>query len=186
MNATTPCRPSVRRLHPWEIEAARIVFGDNLDYDQVRVHECTTWTDQIDKIGRRLKRMPPLETHNALTLGNHCYFPVRLPDHPVGVDHPDHYKLCWLIHEITHAWQYQKLGWRYLAMALQAQFTGKAAAYDFGQEEGLKKRRKDGWSLKKFNLEQQGDIARSYYERIQRGQDISEWQPYVEDFQRLG
>jgi hypothetical protein len=179
------CKPSVRSLYAWETEEARRVFGSGLRYDAVRIHECTTWTNSIDRVGRRLKGLKPLKHgHNALTLGNHCYFPIRLPENFLPAGHPEHYKLGWLIHELTHVWQYQHMGWNYLIKAVGAQMREKAKAYDFGQEEGLKSRKRDGWTLRKFNLEQQGDIARTYYERICRGEDVTHWQDFIDDLKR--
>jgi len=184
MTTAGPCPPTVRPLYGWEIEEARRVFGSRLDYSAVRIHECNPWPDRIDKIGRKLKGMPLLEdSHNAITLGNHCIFPIRLLDHLVDYHHPEHYKMGWLIHELTHAWQYQQLGWAYLTEALKAQFRGKAGAYDFGNETGLDQRRHEGFLITTFNLEQQGDIARSYYERLVRGEDTGAWRPYIADLQ---
>jgi hypothetical protein len=184
MEQTSQCKPSVRTMYSWEIQEARKVFASGMRYEPVRIHECTTWTNTMDRLGRRLKGMPPVEVNNALTLGNHCYFPIKLLDQEVPVGHPENYKLGWLIHELTHAWQFQHLGWSYLWMALSAQFRQKGAAYNFEGEDGLKKRRREAWTLQKFNLEQQGDIARSYYERVSRGLDVEAWQPFVEEFQK--
>jgi hypothetical protein len=171
-------------MYGWEIEEARKVFGDGLSYPPVRIHECHTWTNTMDRLGRKLKGMPAADVNNALTLGNHCYFPVKLLDQLVPIGHAEHYKLSWLIHELTHAWQYQHIGWRYLWLALSVQFRQKEAAYDFQGEDGLKMRRRDLWTLQKFNLEQQGDIARSYYDRISRGLDVSAWQPFIDEFRK--
>lgn len=184
MGDETDCKPSARPLYGWEAAEARRVFGDRLRYEDIRIHECTNWTNLIDRVGRRLRGMPPPKNHNALTLGNHCYFPVKLLDNPVPANHPEFYKLGWLIHELTHAWQYQQMGWSYLTQALLTQFREKGLAYDFGQADGLKKVRKDGGGLKKFNLEQQGDIARSYYDRLCRGEDVTDWQPYIEEIRK--
>jgi hypothetical protein len=184
MSETDPCKRSVRPMYAWEIDEARKVFAAALDYERVRIHECNTWTNAMDRLGRKLKRMPPEDVNNALTLGNHCYFPVKLLGELVPSNHPDHYKLGWLIHELTHAWQFQHIGWRYLWLALSAQFRQKDSAYDFGSEDGLKKRHREAWTLQKFNLEQQGDIARTYYERLSYGQDVTAWLPYVEELQK--
>jgi hypothetical protein len=185
MTSTPVDRPSVRPLYGWEIEEARKVFASALDYERVRIHENSTWTNAIDRLGRRLKGLPPIESHNAVTLGNHCYFPIRLLDQFAPVGHPENYKLGWLIHELTHAWQFQRLGWRYLYLALSAQLRQKGNAYNFDGEDGLKKRRREAWTLQKFNLEQQGDIARTYYDRVCRGFDVSAWQPFIDEFQNL-
>lgn len=185
MDANVFNRPTVRPLYDWEIHEAREVFGDGLRYEEVRIHENNPFPNAIDRLGRRLKGMAVVEaSNNAVTLGNHCYFPVRLLDKLVDPTDPDYYKIPWLIHELTHVWQYQRLGWSYLAQALTAQFREKAAAYDFGSDTGLQKRRKDGWTLRKFNLEQQGDIARGYYERKRLGQDVSNWQPFIDELRK--
>lgn len=177
------CKPSKRSLYAWEIEEARRVFASQLDYSAVRIHECNLLPDRINGVGSRLKGLPPPETHNAITLGNHIYFPVRLLETPVRLDHPEHYKICWLVHELTHAWQYQHLGWRYLAMALKAQFREGVNAYNFGGEDGLLERLAQGARFLDFNLEQQGDIARSYYERLVRGQDTRAWNGLIAEVQ---
>ncbi len=184
MADTSTGEPTVRPMYDWEIAEARKVFAGGLIYTHIRIHECTSWTNAMDRLGRKLKGMPPADVNNALTLGNHCYFPIRLLDQAVPVGHPENYKLGWLIHELTHAWQYQHLGWRYLWLALSAQFRQKGAAYNFDGEDGLKKRHRDAWTLQKFNLEQQGDIARTYYDRLSHGLDVSAWLPYVEEFQK--
>ena len=111
-----------RLLYTWEVAEARRVFGDGLDYSRVWIHECNPMPDRLDRFGkwlRRQKRDP--HAHNAITLGNHCHFPVRLPEQLVMIGHPEYYKVGWLMHELTHAWQYQQLGWKYLWLALLAE-----------------------------------------------------------------
>jgi hypothetical protein len=179
------CRPTVRRLLAWEIQEARRVFQDQLNYDAVRVHECTTWPDRINRIGTWIKRMPPSDRHNAITLGNHCYFPVPLLKEPIGPNNDRLELFSWLIHELTHVWQYQKMGWRYLVLALQAQVREGAEAYKFGDENGLIEAFSLGRKFSDFNLEQQGDIVRYYYERIARGQNVGAWEPFIAQLQGI-
>ena len=175
--------PQVRPLYIWEIQEAWRVFGSSLDYEHVRVHEGVRWTYMADRIGSWMKRTPYSGAPKALTLGYHCYFPLNLPATPVAIAHPDHYKMSWLIHELTHIWQFQRLGWRYMVIALQAQLRQGEKAYDFGDEIGLSERYREGWKLADFNLEQQGDITRTYYERLCQGQDVSAWLPYIKEIQ---
>jgi len=177
------CRPSVRRLFAWEIQEARRVFLDQLDYEAVRVHECTAWPDQVNHLGTWLKRMPPPSRHNAITLGNHCYFPVTLLKEPVLAHDPRLELFSWLIHELTHTWQYQKMGWRYIRLALQAQLREGSEAYKFGDEKGLIEAFNQGRKFSDFNLEQQGDIVRYYYERLARGQNTLAWRPFIAQLQ---
>jgi hypothetical protein len=177
------CKPSIRPLYAWEITEARRVFGDSLRYTLVRIHECVDWPNTINRVGTRLKGMQYVDVPNAITLGNHCYFPVKLLELPVPVADPQHYKIGWLIHELTHAWQYQRMGWSYLRIALQAQLSEKAHAYDFGGEVGLLASFANGRKLADFNLEQQGDIARTYYEQLVRGGRLVAWQPFIDEIQ---
>ena len=180
------CTKKVRGLHEWEIAEFSSVFGDSLDHKRVRVHECTSWTDWLDRLGRWLKRLPPpgKTSHNAVTLGNHCFFPVEMPATLLPVGHPDSYKHDWLVHEITHAWQFQTQGWAYLFRALRAQFREREKAYDFEGEQGLLKSRQKGKIFKQFNPEQQGNIAQTYYDRKRRGRDVSAWESFIEEIKK--
>jgi len=176
-------RRLVRGLYSWEIEEFRSIFGFRLDYQRIRIHEGASWPDWTDRIGRKIKRLPPPGPmdHNAITLGNHCFFPVELPDHLVPVDDPMSYKLDWLVHELTHCWQYQQIGWRYLIKALSAQFREKEKAYDYGGEKGLLKSREKGQMFKDFNPEQQGNITQAYYYRTRNSKDVSAWAQYIRE-----
>lgn len=161
----------VRSLYDFEIGEARRVFGDALHYDRVQVHENSNWTDALDVLGRRLKGLPAMGTldHNAVTLGYNCYFPVTLPASLIPLGQPLDYCMPWLIHELTHAWQFEKMGWGYVIRALSAQLNLKGAAYDFGPFDQLISRRSQGATLSSFNPEQQGNITRAYYEALRRG-----------------
>jgi len=179
------CHPIVRRLMAWEIQEARRVFLNQIDFEAVRVHECAAWPDQINRLGTWIKRMPPSDQHNAITLGNHCYFPVPLLKEPVTPGDGRLELFSWVIHELTHVWQYQKMGWRYLTLALQAQIREGAEAYHFGEADGLVEAFAQGRKFSDFNLEQQGDIARHYYERIARGQEVQAWNPFIAQLQGI-
>jgi len=180
------CKKQVRGLYAWEIDEFSSVFGNSLDYRRVRIHECASWPDWIDGIGRKLKGLPPpgVNSHNAVTLGNHCFFPVELPDHLLPPNDTESYKHDWLVHEMTHAWQYQHQGWKYILMALSAQFRDKEKAYDFEGESGLLKSRQKGKLFKQFNPEQQGNITQTYYVRRRRGQDASAWEDFIDELKQ--
>jgi hypothetical protein len=180
-------RRGKRRLYDWEVEEFSSIFGDTLDYPKIWVHEGAKWPDLIDRVGRALKGMPaPGKTsHNAVTLGNHCYFPVSLPASYVNVGHPEAYKLDWLVHELTHAWQYQHQGWGYLWKALQAQFRDKALAYDYGGERGLLDSREKGKKFDEFNPEQQGNITQAYYVRKRAQTSTTAWDPYIQELKSM-
>ncbi len=187
MTTTALCEPRVRPLRDWEIEEARKVFGNRLDYAPIRIHECARPANLLDDLGRRLKRMPAREgnVNNALTLGNNPYYSVQLPTKLIGPDQKGSYFMPWLMHELTHCYQFQRLGWRYLLMALGAQFRHGAHAYDYGGWHNLMLRRQQGWKFHHFNLEQQGDITRDYYRRLRKGKPVNAWQSYIDDIQTI-
>ncbi len=172
----------IRPLYDWEVAEAHCVFGDQPFYGRVRIHEGVTWPDILDRLGRWLKCLPPLPEgqHNAITLGYHCYFPVQMPEaQPTGADRI--WAMGWLVHELTHAWQYQRLGWRTMWLALVAQFREGRNIYDYGGAEELVRKRAVGWTVHDFNLEQQGAIAEAFYCRQCTCEDVQAWLPYIQD-----
>ncbi|MGF6148799.1 Uncharacterised protein [Kingella potus] len=79
-----------RRLTPDETRAAQTVFGPHLDYAAVRIH-------------RGLPLLP--QYHTAVSPNGRIYFPQThyLPDYTRAA--PGY--TLWLIHELTHVWQWQ-------------------------------------------------------------------------------
>ena len=91
------------------------------------------------------------------------------------------------MHELTHQWQYQRTGLRYLSAALRVQVRLGRLAYDYRRgepslEASLTSARTAGHKLTTFNPEQQGDIARDYYVRLKQGQNTDPWAPFIADF----
>src|SRR5512140_187365 len=103
MGASEPLKKVNRVLRDWEIAEARQVFGDTIRFSAVRVHEGTSWTDTMNHLGIWLKRIPPPPTYipNAMTFGNHCFFPIRLPETLAQWDEWTS-SFGWVIHELTH------------------------------------------------------------------------------------
>jgi hypothetical protein len=177
-----------RDLTPFEIGEARKVFGNKLDYRKIRIFEGAGLPNFIDDIGRILKGMPKREitVKNAITLGNNCFFGRELKtdqitDPNTKLTSGQLIEMSWLIHELTHAWQFQTLGWDYLFQALDAQSKLGASVYDYGGTNGLKKRQKEKGTLKTLNMEQQGHLVQSYYEALQKGEDSSVYQPFIKE-----
>ena len=56
-------------------------------------------------------------------------------------------------------------------------YVGKGQTAD----QALTDARKQGKSLQSFNKEQQGDILRDYFMRLQSGADVTAFQPFVDD-----
>ena len=130
---------NTRALTKWEIELAREYFGNSINYKRVRI-------DEFALLGPRQ--------------GRFCYVSFYMIN-SWGQMHNSLF-----IHELTHIWQYEKMGAVYIPRALWAQKT--EAGYNYGGVETLKKYITEGKDLYDFNLEQQGDIVADYY-RIKNG-----------------
>ncbi len=179
-----------RSLAPHEIEEARLVFGSALDYTRVYVFEGATWTDLVDKVGAKIqKRVRGPEVHNAITLGATSYFPIPIRTSTEYLAKGDLSHMTWLIHELTHQWQYQIMGWRYLTDALHIQLREGQRGYDYKRAfpshgDALKEAKKLGQKFINFNPEQQGDIARDYYLNFKQQRDCTPWDPFIEEIQK--
>lgn len=174
----------MRELSTLEIDEARVVFDTTLDYTRIRIFEQVRWPDGLAEFRAWIGHSPS-PSHNAVTLGNRLYFPVRLRTPMLQDDEFSLDDMAWLIHELTHAWQYQHQGIRYLWRAIKAQIELGAAVYDYGWEQGLNEASQRGESLLDFNPEQQGDIARHYYYRRKQKLDTHAWDPIVLLFKSL-
>lgn len=166
-----------RLLSAVERAEAEKVFGAGLNYTRVCVFENTPLPNWIADIGRSPKP-------NAITLGNVSYFPEILQTSAEIIAGGNLRGITWLIHELTHQWQYQHLGWRYLAAAVGVQLREGAQAYNYqrehpSREEALRAAHAAGRRLASFNMEQQGDIARDYYALLRQGQDVSAWELFI-------
>lgn len=164
----------IRSLNIEELAAAKEVFSDGLDTSRVRINEQSRLPNIIGRIGAFLKGQPA-PTANAITIANTSYFPRKLKN--------DLTDMGWLIHELTHQWQYQHDGIGYL---FQAAFAS-TYVYDIkGKNHGksLKGYHKQGKKFRDFNREQQGDIVRDYYLALKEpesDEDKSDWEPYMEE-----
>ncbi len=179
-----------RSLYPHELAEAQLVFGSGLDYDRVHVFEGAAWTDFVDKVGAAMqKRKRGPDDHNAITIGDTSYFPIKIR---TGVDvlaKGDLSHMTWLIHELTHQWQYQHLGWRYFSAALHVQITEGRLSYDYkrdhpSRQDALKAAQKLGRKFVEFNPEQQGDIARDYYVFLKQNADCTPWEPFIDEVRK--
>lgn len=130
---------NTRPLYKWEIELAKSVFGNTIDYRRVRI-------DDFSFAGPKQMRF--------------CYVSFYC----INSWGPMQNSI--FIHEMTHVWQFEKLGSVYIPKALLAQHT--ALGYDYGGVEALRAGREKGKSFLSFNFEQQGDIISDYF-RIREG-----------------
>ena len=125
---------NTRPLEEWEILLAQSVFKDTIDYSKVRV-------DNYAFIGPKQYRFAYVGFNTLNVWG------------------PMQNSL--FLHEMTHVYQYQKLGAIYIFDALKAQHSEKG--YDYGGAAELKRMIVSGKKFSDFNLEQQGDIVADYF-----------------------
>ena len=130
---------NTRPLYKWEISLAKSVFGDAIDYHKVRI-------DEYSLSGPKQKKFCYVSFHVINSWG-----PMQNST---------------LIHELTHIWQFEKMGSVYIPHALIAQQS--KMGYNYGGVSALKVCQEKGKSFRSFNLEQQGDIISDYF-RIRDG-----------------
>jgi hypothetical protein len=170
----------IRPLTPTEIQEATLVFQGGLRTDGLSVAEAAGWPNWPPIVMAWLRGQPPPSTNNAITIGNRCYFPIILHTSAPEIASGDLVDMAWLVHELTHCWQFQHDGPRYLAEAIYAQIRYGPAVYDYGGEAGLVQAALAGKRFSEFNREQQGDIARDFYVRTKKRLDTSAWLPYID------
>jgi hypothetical protein len=169
-----------RHLTSIETNEAELVFGDSLDFGRIWVYEETAFPNWIAKIGSIISGEDP-PANNAITLGYRILFPILLNTSQADIENKKWSDMAWLMHELTHAWQYRHIGIRYLFQALYVQITLGSSAYDYGGENGLKDAHEEGKHFIEFNPEQQGDITRDYYTRLKQEKDTSAWDPFIDE-----
>lgn len=177
---------ATRHLSDFEIQEARRVFGDGLDYARVRVVEKNYFPNFVADIGATLQGKKRT-WDNGITLGNHVMFPRALRTQPEVVDGGDLMDIGWLMHELTHAWQFQQIGWRYLYETLSVQIKQGMACYNYQGQHATKAKAvreacQRGHDIEHFNLEQQGDFSRDYYFELRAGREHEAWEPLIQSF----
>ena len=179
-----------RLLTVSELAEARLVFADGLDYKRTYVNEGAYFPPNfIADIGA-LFQGRKRTWDNAITLGDTSYFPRRLRTEPAEIAQ-DLTDISWLMHELTHQWQFQTAGWRYLSEALNVQFSLGLAAYNYtgkhsSPREALRAAVAARRRYQDFNREQQGDIVRDYYVALKRGEEAGPWEPCVDELRKHG
>jgi hypothetical protein len=104
--------PPGRKLTGDEIATLRKVYGDSIDYSQLRIKEGNSGLFST--------------TGRAFTHGNTIYIPKE--NLPLTED--------LLVHESAHVWQHQNGGTDYMSEALWAQYFGDGYEFEKGLDEG--------------------------------------------------
>jgi Domain of unknown function (DUF4157) len=149
-----------RSMTEHEIRQARRVFKSAIDYTKVTIADGSPSAKAASVGGY------------ARTIGNTINFPTGSSRN-----------MALMIHELTHVWQYQTTGASYAVKAIWAQITEGYSYTPAGKtpDEALNEARQAGKTLYDFNKEQQGDILSDYFRRLQSGQAMSAYQPFVDD-----
>lgn len=162
-------------LTPPEIAEAEAVFGSgNLRYKDVRIAEGGI----LNFIFR----------HNG-GLAFATWYTVHLPrlreQEKSGGETAvsSRQNLPLLIHELTHIFQYQHVGSRYLGEAIYFLVTTHRDCYEYGGHQGLHACWQQGKPFSHFNREQQAQIIQDYYSCQQAGRDTKPFLPYLAQLQ---
>jgi hypothetical protein len=156
LRALTQTRP----LTDQEIEAAAAVLGDNaIQYDRVRLAQggILTYIFQMNK-------------NRAFSAWHTIYMPVSRDEN-----------LPLLVHELTHTYQFERIGSVYIGQALLEQKRNGRDAYLYGGSEGLQSAHAAGKRYRDYNREQQGQITQDYCACLHAGQDTSAYMPFIAD-----
>lgn len=84
-----------------------------------------------------------------------------------------------LVHELSHVYQYEQVGSRYLGEAIYQLWQLKQACYQYGGVLGLQQANQVGQSYATFNREQQAQIVQDFYTRQSQGKDVSVYEPLM-------
>ncbi|MEM6317338.1 MAG: hypothetical protein AAF960_06690 [Bacteroidota bacterium] len=123
-----------RPLTSKEIELAKSIYQNSIDYQAVRIDE-RAWAG-------------PKQYHFCYVSFNliNSWGPMRPPI---------------FIHEMMHIWQYQQMGAIYMIRALLAQHS--QMGYNYGGVATIRHKMATGQTLFDFNLEQQAEVVTDYF-----------------------
>jgi hypothetical protein len=84
-----------------------------------------------------------------------------------------------LIHELTHVYQYEQVGSRYLGEAIYMLVKTRRRCYDYGSIQGLRDAHAAGRQYRDFNREQQAQIVQDYFALRHRGGDVAAHELFI-------
>lgn len=84
-----------------------------------------------------------------------------------------------VVHELTHVYQYERVGSRYLGEAIYMLIKTKRDCYSYGGAVGLVEACTAGTQMAHFNREQQARITQDYYDRLEQGLDVTAYEPFL-------
>ena len=84
-----------------------------------------------------------------------------------------------VVHELTHVYQYERVGSRYLGEAIYVLVKTKRNCYDYGAAEGLLIAVAAGREFCDHNREQQAMIIQDYFVLREKGADVAAYEPFL-------
>lgn len=149
-----------RRLTPDEIDAAIAVLGPSaIRYGDVRIA-------QYGVLGI------------VFRLNNNRAFATW---HTINMPEKRQSSLPLLVHELTHTYQYERVGSVYIGQGLWVQYRFGRKAYDYGGPRGLAAGRSAGKRYSQYNREQQGQIAQDFCALMRAGRNTTVYEPFIEE-----
>lgn len=121
-----------RSLTPGEIDLARSIFGEAIDYARVTI--------------RRRKFFPLQPRHVTMAPRGHLHFHPQAPGYCEDFSAAPLHRAAHFIHEMVHVWQVQTRGEWYLLLRRHPW-----CRYDYSL--------KPGWRLAQYGIEQQAEIV---------------------------
>jgi hypothetical protein len=89
-----------------------------------------------------------------------------------------------IAHELTHVYQYEVIGSRYLGEAIYMLIKTKRDCYNYGGKNGLALACSAGGHYCDFNREQQAMIVQDYCILQQNGAEVDVYQPFIDELQQ--
>jgi len=84
-----------------------------------------------------------------------------------------------VVHELTHVYQYENVGSRYLGEAIYMLIKTKRDCYNYGGRSGLQQACENGECYCDFNREQQAKITQDFYDLRTQGKDVTAYEPFI-------
>lgn len=89
-----------------------------------------------------------------------------------------------LVHELTHTYQFKRVGSIYIGQGLWVQSRLGRKAYDYGGPTGLRNSWAAGKHYKDYNREQQGQIAQDYCALVRTKHDTAAYEPFIAELRK--
>jgi len=84
-----------------------------------------------------------------------------------------------VVHELTHVYQYERVGTRYIGEAIYMLIKTKRDCYNYGGSQGLLGACAHGRHYRHYNREQQAMITQDYYVRSEKGLEVVSYEPFI-------